>query len=252
MRLDRGYAAHERTDHRASFDQGGAVSAPSVAGRRPRPAGDGAVGVTKRTRSRWILPVGVTACYALLTLAVHLRMLDSLDIAVRSLTHAGEVWGPVQIRAARVVHGLQPSHVALPLLLVVALASLLRCSLRPFAVMAVVGGLVVIVTLATKWIMAHTETDAMPVAHGSFPSGHTVSVIVAFGLVVLLLRPGTRWGWMLPAVMGCLMGWAVVVAAVHPATDVVGAGLLAIAALGCASATGLGHWASDPRTRNVG
>jgi undecaprenyl-diphosphatase len=210
--------------------------------------GDGVVMVTRRSRAKWIIPVGVSACYALLTLAVHLRMLDSLDIAVRSMTHAGEVWGPPQIRAARVVHGLQPSHVALPLLLVVAVVSLLRRSLRPFAVMAIVGGPVIILTLGTKYVMAHLDPGIMPVGHGSFPSGHAVSVIVVFGLVVLLLRPGTRWGWMLPAVMGCLMGWALVVAAVHPATDVLGAGLLAIAALGSARAAGLGQWASDRQT----
>jgi membrane-associated phospholipid phosphatase len=117
--------------------------------------------------------------------------------------------------------------------------------------MAVIGGLVIIVTLGTKWLMAHTETTATPVAHGSFPSGHAVSIIIVFGIVVLLLRPGTRWGWMLPAVMGCLMAWALIVASVHPATDVVGAILLAVAALGAAKAAGLGQWASDRRAKRV-
>jgi len=245
-RLDGGYTAHERTDHRASFDRGGAVSGLSVARRRTRPAGDGVVGVTKRARTRWIIPVGVIACYALFALAVHLRMLDAVDIAVRGVYGPVEVWGPLETRADLVVKGLQPTHLALPLLLVVAVLSVLRRSLRPFAVMAVVGVPVAIVTLGTKWVMAHTR-DTTPVDHGSFPSGHAVSVIVVFGLVVLLLRPGTRWGWMLPALMGCLMGWALVVAAVHPATDVVGAVLLAVGALGCARAAGLGQWASDPR-----
>src|SRR5262249_50321067 len=155
---------------------------------------------------------------------------------VRSVLHTGEVWGPAQIRAARLVHGLQPAHLVAPLVLVVAVLCLVRRSLRPLAVMAVVGGLVVIVTVGTKWIRAHTETNAAPVAHGSFPSGHAVTIIVVFGIVVLLLWPRTRWGWMLPAVMGCLMGWALVVAWVHPATDVVGAILLAVAALGAAKA----------------
>jgi len=178
-------------------------------------------------------------------------MLDFLDLAVRSAAHAGHVWGPVQIRAARIVHGLQPPHLVLPLALVVVVLSLVRRSLRPLAVMAVVGGLVITVTLGTKWLMAHTETTATPVAHGSFPSGHAVSIIIVFGIVVLLLRPGTRWGWMLPAVMGCFMGWALVVASVHPATDVVGAILLAVATLETARAAGLGQWANDRRTRRV-
>jgi hypothetical protein len=152
-------------------------------------------------RTKWIIPLGAITCYALLTLAVHLRILDALDIAVRSASRPGDVWGPVQIRAARIVHWLQPVHLAAPLLLVVAVLSMLRRSLRPFAVMAVVGGLVIIVALGTKWVMAHTETDATPVAHGSFPSGHVVSVIIVFGLVVLLFRPCTRWAWMVPASM---------------------------------------------------
>jgi membrane-associated phospholipid phosphatase len=209
--------------------------------------------VTKRRRIRWVIPIGVAVCYALLTLAVHLRMLDTLDIAVRRATHTGEVWGPVQIRAAHVVDALQPAHLAVPLLLVVAIVSLLRRSLRPFAVLAVVGGVVITVTLGTKWLMAHSDPGIFPVGHGSFPSGHTVSAIVAFGLAVLLLRPRTRWGWLLPACVGCLMGWAVVLAAVHPATDVVGAGLLAIAALASARALGLGQWAAcERRTKKVG
>jgi len=211
----------------------------------------GIVSMNRRGRTKWIIPVAVAACYVLFTLAVHLRMLDFLDLAVRSAAHAGHVWGPVQIRAARIVHGLQPPHLVVPLVLVVVVLSLVRRSLRPLAVMAVVGGLVITVTLGTKWVMAHTETTATPVAHGSFPSGHAVSIIIVFGIVVLLLRPGTRWGWMLPAVMGCLMAWALIVASVHPATDVVGAILLAVAALGAAKAAGLGQWASDRRAKRV-
>jgi len=250
-RLDGGYTAHERTDHRASFDEGRAVSTPAVASRRQRPAGDVA-GVTKRTRSRWIIPVAAIACYALFALAVHLRMVDSLDITVRSATHAGEVGGLVRLRANQIVRALSPDHLAVPLLLIGAVVSLLRRSLRPFAVMAAVGGLAIFMTLGTKWVMAHTEGNQWPVAHGSFPSGHAVSVIVAFGLAVLLLWPGTYWGWLLPAFIGSFMGGAIVVAAVHPATDVVGAGLLGIAVLGSAKAAGLGQWASNRHAKRIG
>jgi len=201
--------------------------------------------VNSGRRSRWIIPVGGIACYALLALAVHLGMLDAVDAAVRSVSRPGDVWGPLQFRAALVVEGLRPAQLAAPLLLVAAMLSVLRRSLRPLAVMAVVGGAVIIVTLGSKWVMAHSDPQATPVSHGSFPSGHTVSVIVAFGLVVLLLRPGTRWGWMLPAFMGCLMGWALIVVGMHPATDVVGAGMLAAAALGSAREAGLDHWARN-------
>jgi membrane-associated phospholipid phosphatase len=251
-RLDGGYTAHERTDHRASFDGGRAISAPSVAGRRSRPAGDGTTGMSRRRGARWIIAIGVATCYGLLALAVHLRMLDSLDIAVRGATHAGEVGGTMRLRANHLVRALSPDHLAVPLLLIGAVACLLRRSLRPFAVMAVVGGLAIFVTLGTKWVMAHTEGNQWPIAHGSFPSGHAVSVIVAFGLAVLLLWPGTRWAWLLPAFMGLLMGGAIVVAAVHPATDVLGAGLLGIAVLGSASAAGLGQWARNRHAKRIG
>jgi hypothetical protein len=74
---------------------------------------------------------------------------------------------------------------------------------------------------------------------------------MVFGLVVLLVRPGTRWGWLLPAMMGCAMGSALILGQVHPATDVIGAGLLAVAALTAASAAGLGRWASERQWRIV-
>src|SRR5215475_3393143 len=113
------------TDHRSSVDRFGAASAPAITG------ADGRVGLTRSKRARWIIPIGVAVCYALFTLAVHLRLFDFLDIAVRSVLHTGEVWGPAQIRAARLVHGLQPAHLVAPLVLVVAVLCLVRRSLRP-------------------------------------------------------------------------------------------------------------------------
>ena len=176
---------------------------------------------------------------------MHLRLLDALDLAIRDVYRPDNVWGPLQIRADRFVKWLQPEHLAVPLLLLVAALSVVRRSLRPVLVLAAVGVPVAITTVGTKWVMAHAEGNPLPVAHGSFPSGHTVSVIFAFGLAVLLVQPDTRWGWLLPAALGCLMGWALVVVAMHPATDVIGAGLLAAAALAGARALGLGQWASD-------
>ena len=194
-----------------------------------------------------MVPLGLTVFYALFTVAVHLRLLDGLDIAVRHAARPGEVWGPEQIRAARVVNALQPTHLALLLGLVVTALSLRRRSLRPLGVMAVIGSAVVVVTLGTKWAMAHLDPGTVPVGHGSYPSGHAVFTVTAFGVAVLLLMPGSRWGWLLPAAMGCVMGVALVLAQVHPATDVMGAGLLAAAALTSATAAGLGQWASASR-----
>jgi membrane-associated phospholipid phosphatase len=197
-------------------------------------------------QTKWIIPSSVMVCYVLFAVAVHLRLLDGLDLAVRDAARTREEWGPQQTRAARVVGALEPSHLALPLGLVIAVLSLLRRSLRPFVVAAVVGLPVVLVTVATKWAMRRWDSNIFPVGHGSFPSGHVVAVIMAFGLAVLLVRPHTVWGWVLPIVMGCAMGAALIVARVHPATDVLGAGLLAGAALTAATATRLGQQQLEP------
>ena len=207
----------------------------------------------RRGRNPWIVPCGLAATYVLFLVAVHLRLLDNLDVSVNHAASPGGVWGPKQIRAARVVRALQPTHLAVPLLLVVAAFSLLRRSLRPLGSMLVVGVPVVVATLGSKWAMAHWDPTPGPVAHGSFPSGHMVSAVTAVGVLVLLLRPGTRWGWMLPAAMGCVMGSALVLAWVHPVSDVLGAGLLAAAALTAATAARLGQWANgSPRRGSEG
>lgn len=200
---------------------------------------------TARRHTEWIVPFGVTVCYLLFAVAVHLRMLDRLDVAVRDASRPDGVWGPAQIRAARIVGLLQPAHMAWVLLAVLAVLCALRRSLRPFGVAAVVGVPVAVVTLCTKWLMAHSDSRAAPVAHGSFPSGHAVTVITVVGLLVLLCRSVTRWSWSVPALMGLLIGSALALSQIHPVTDVIGAGLLAAAALTAASAAGLGRWAGD-------
>lgn len=213
-----------------------------------RSADDGIVALNGRGGTEWIVPLGLAACYLVLAAVVHLRALDFFDLAVDRAARPGGVWGPLQIRATRVADALQPVHVAAALLIVVVALCVPRRSLRPVAVVATVGVPVAIVTLGTKWVMAHSTAATAPIRHGGFPSGHTASVITVFGVLVLVVRPGTRWGWLLPTLMGCLMGSALVLADIHPATDVLGAGLLAAAALTAAQAAGLGQWA-DVRQR---
>jgi membrane-associated phospholipid phosphatase len=195
---------------------------------------------------RWFVPAGIAACYVGFAVAVHLRTLDGLDIAVRRASYPGDHWGSLQLDAARFARALRPSHLLPLLLVVVAIVSALRRSLRPVAVLVVVGLPVVAATAATKWLMRRTDPGIYPVGHGSFPSGHTVVAAAAFGLVVLLIRPRTRWGWLVPAGTGAAMGSALLIAPTHPVTDVIGAGLLVAAALTGATAAGLGRWA-DPR-----
>lgn len=241
-RTDGGGTTHARTTRQPSSRPVGSSTASAAA----RPARE-----NRRRSVKWLIPLGVTACYVLFAVAVHLRLLDSFDLALRNAARPGGVWGPPQIRATRVAEALQPVHVAWALLLVAVVLCVLRSSLRPIAVAVTVGVPVAIVTRGTKWVMAHSDPATAPVAHDSFPSGHTVSVIVAFGLVVLLLRVPTRWGWMPPTLMGCLMGSALVLADIHPASDVIGGGLLALAGLASAQTAGLGQWASTRQARGI-
>lgn len=245
------HAAQEGTDHRRSLGRAGDATDFGPADATSSSAGAGLIGVVIGRWRRWIVPVGVVMCYALFAVAVHFGKLDSLDLAVRRMVRPTDAWGLLQIRAARVVNDLKPTHVAISLLLFTAVLSLLRRSLRPFVVVAIIGVPAAIVAFGTKWIMGHTYRGATPDGHSSFPSGHTLAFVIAFGLLVLLLRPGTRWGWLLPALMGCLIGCAVVLAWVHPATDVIGGGLLAAAALSGATAARLGQWASHRRPRSL-
>jgi undecaprenyl-diphosphatase len=221
------HAVDDRPDHHALGADPGAAPPESI-----------------RPLAKWVVALGLALGYLLFTAAVHLRLLNFLDLAVRRASRPDDVWGRVQIDASGLAQDLQPIHLAVPLLALAAVLGVARRSYRPLAVVAAVGLPVAAVTLATKWLMAHTDTSASPPAHGSFPSGHTVTAITVFGLVVLLVWAHPRWRWLLPAVMGCVVGAALVLASIHPATDVIGAGLLAAAALTGASAAGLGTWGS--------
>jgi hypothetical protein len=235
---------------RLSFDRSGA--APAVVSHAENAAGPAAVRWTRRGLAGWIIPLGVGACYVAFAVAVHLRLLDSLDVKVRAAAYPGEVWGEKELRAAQFVRVLKPAHLALPLLLVVVGVSVMRRSFRPVWAAVLVGLPVLLVTVGTKWIMRRLDPSIYPVGHGSFPSGHVVSATMACGLAVLIALPGTRWGWLLPAAMGCSMGTALVVGQVHPVSDVIGAGLLCVAALTGATAARLGRWAGVQQRGNVG
>jgi undecaprenyl-diphosphatase len=195
------------------------------------------------SNKKWVIALGTAACYVLFTVAVHLRLLDSLDLAVGRAARPGGVWGETQTRAGRVVEQLQPMHFSIAAVVFAGLLSVLRRSFRPMLVMTSVGIPTCLITLGTKSVMSHWDPGAIPVAHSSFPSGHAVTAIIVVGLLVLLVRPQTRWGWLLPAVMGAAIGSALILASVHPATDVLGAALLAGCVLTCAHTVQLGQWA---------
>jgi len=118
-----------------------------------------------------------------------------------------------------------------------------------------VGGVwlvTVALTLAAKMAVGRPDTGGFTDnLGGSFPSGHTISVIVCFGLAVLVLQPRASWWlWLIPALLGCVMGASLVIQSAHWVTDVLGAGLLATGVLIAVSASGWCQW-SQRRQRPV-
>jgi membrane-associated phospholipid phosphatase len=78
---------------------------------------------------------------------------------------------------------------------------------------------------------------------GSFPSGHTVTLVVCAGLVTMMLAPaGQRWRWLPTFLVGTLMAIALLVQAAHWFTDVLGGGLVGVAVLASLVASGTDRW----------
>ena len=83
---------------------------------------------------------------------------------------------------------------------------------------------------------------------GSFPSGHTVAVMVCLGVGVLLTHPRAgRWVWLIPAAGGGIVGASMLLQAAHWSTDVLGGALLATGVLAVVIASGWNRWLHQQR-----
>jgi membrane-associated phospholipid phosphatase len=182
-----------------------------------------------------------------------------LDDAARELFRPDDRWGELQIRVDYVVEGLKPP-VTLALLLVAGLAiSAARRSRR--GGLLVVGLVVgtVIVTRVLQALVGRADTHGeVADLGGSFPSGHTVALMVCVGGLFIAstgrLRP-SACAWC--AVAAAAMGLSLLVQAAHWLTDVVGGILLGVVILSVASALAGregGHtpsWGSSARTERA-
>ena len=188
---------------------------------------------------RWTA-VGAGTGFLALTVAVYFGLLDTWDAHARQWFRPDDVWGDRQLRADLVVEGLRPERM-LPILAgFVLVLCLLRRSLRPAVITAGAGLLLGVPAFVTK--VAVSRPDPHQIGDGaSYPSGHTATVILCFGLMVFLLRPDSPWWiWLLPGLAGALMGVCLLVQAAHWASDVLGGGLLGLAVLGAVTAVGYG------------
>jgi membrane-associated phospholipid phosphatase len=179
----------------------------------------------------------------LLVACVVLGLVDGVDRRVFAFVRPHDEWGAGQVSWATVVEGLRPPVVGAALALVAVSVCLVRRSLRSAVVPVVAGAVGVGVTLLVKIALARPDPHLTGSGHGgSFPSGHTLGVVVCVGLAVQLLRPGAgRWAWAAAAAAGAVMGAALVVIGAHWATDVLGGLLLGLAVVSGATTTGPGR-----------
>jgi undecaprenyl-diphosphatase len=104
---------------------------------------------------------------------------------------------------------------------------------RPVALALVAGAITAATTLLVKFALARPDPHLTGTTGGSFPSGHTVSVVVCVGVAVHLLRPRAP-GWVRAApalVAGGVMGMGLVDTGAHWASDVLGGLALGLAVL---------------------
>ncbi len=182
------------------------------------------------------ISVGAAASFLALSVAVWWGLLDAWDAVAREWFRPNDEWGTTQLRADHVVEGLRPTRI-LPLLAVfVAMMCVLRRSIRPAVLAGITVFFLVVLTVLAQAAVGRPDTHgAVHRFGGSYPSGHTATIIVCFGLLVLLLRPRPeRWLWLVPALAGAVMGGCLLVQAAHWTTDVIGGALLAVVILAAA------------------
>jgi membrane-associated phospholipid phosphatase len=204
---------------------------------------------TGRQREAFVVAGVIAMAFILLSLLVATGTTQHLDDQVGSLLRPHGVWGTAQIRADHIVDDFRPAVLASVLVLAGLWTSIARRSWRPAAFAAAIGGAAVVLTSGVKLIIGRPDAAGQVAPHsGSFPSGHTVGVLVCLGGALLVLRVRTRvWQWVLVGLAALTMGLCLLVERAHWFTDVVGGALLASALLVAAARSPL----RLPRPRGV-
>ena len=182
---------------------------------------------------RWMPAAGWSAAFVLLTGCVALGVTDGLDLRLFAWARPHDEWAPGQVRWAPVVDALRPPVMATAVAAVAGAVCLVRRTVRPALVPAAAVATAALVTLLVKVALARPDPHGTGTGHGgSFPSGHTVSVVLGVALVVHLLAPrALRVLWAGAAAAGLFMGTGLVVIGAHWVSDVVGGLLLGFAVL---------------------
>lgn len=187
-----------------------------------------------------VLGLLAATAFVVLCVLVAMRTTQQVDVDARGLLRPNDVWGSTQIRADLVVEGLKPRNLAFALALFGVVTSLRRRTWRPAWYAGLLLGIAGTVTMATKLLLQRPDPHHEMSSAGSFPSGHTVAVLVCLGASVLILRERSRWWeWAVVLLAGLGMGLALLIQATHWLTDVIGGSLLALAVLAMGSVSSL-------------
>ncbi len=181
------------------------------------------------TRRRRYLAGALAVAFVLLTAAVYVRTpVVAVDDRVWRLSLRLRV--DALVGAARVVTALFSPPVTLSALLVVAVVvSVRRRSGRPLLWAAVAAAAMAVVTRGLKLALARPGPGSLDVQklNGAYPSGHTASLVVCGGAIVLLLGlRHVRTAWMTFGVVVLLVVSCLWYAHQHWLSDIVGSVLL--------------------------
>jgi membrane-associated phospholipid phosphatase len=157
----------------------------------------------------------------------------SLDIAVRNRFLTASTSTALLRAADRFIDDARPSHTGLVLVVASLGVAIGRRSWRPLAYAGLIGALAAAPAELLKLTWERPNPlGLVPTHDGSYPSGHTLTILVALGGSLLLLRPRTRWWqWLIVAAAGIAMAVAMLLVSGHWITDLAGSALLAVAVL---------------------
>jgi membrane-associated phospholipid phosphatase len=211
------------------------------------PSGPGRRAIVASRQRRGALVAA--AAFVVVLIAVTTGATQALDRVAADWFRPNDEWGMAQARLGPIIDGLEPTRAYVFLGLVTSIVSLQRRSWRPAVFAGLVAGMSVGATSVVK-VLTHRPDPSGYIAStgGSFPSGHVVALLACLGCCALLLWRRTRWWqWVLVAIPPAVMATALLYAAAHWLTDVLGGALLAVATLCWAASLPLRAAMTEPR-----
>ena len=183
-------------------------------------------------REAWRRPLLTTLALAgvlalLTALVVTGAVVHRIDLAI---LHAADPnrWGRLQRFCDHLVEDFRPAHVMLAFAVAASAIAIRRRSVFPLLFAGVCQGAASLAVVALKTAVAARDPHQGLINGGSFPSGHTAELMLAFGTVALLTSGrAAKAMWTLTALATTGMGAALIIEGAHWASDVIGGALLA-------------------------